>query len=212
MANINLYELYNNKRRKYGVNDSSRYQGAFVEAVNHAFSTFNSEVYQADTLEYIRDFNDIISQRLASFSSLTFTGDADLLTAMSGRKYWAIEYYLERKHTTNGLTDTIDDLASNVVITILNDSLNIAGDAVSLDYTLPSSNSFRLLISSNENGITVLADDTTAAYTTDEEIFLGDVPDIDWVPDIEIIPALGTPDTPQPIDTVSSRQISGVSG
>lgn len=213
MANINLYELYNNKRRKYGVNDSSRYQGAFVEAVNHAFATFNSEVYQADTLCHINDFNDIISQRMVSFSTLTFDDGENLLAAMSGREYWAVEYHLERTNSTNGLTDTITDGASNVVITISNDSLNLVGDSVSLDFSLPTdTDALRVLVSSSSSGIRVLVGSDDCSYTTDETISLDDVPDLDWVPDVDVIPALGSTDTPQAIGTVTARVINGVSG
>ena len=214
MANINLYELYNNKRRKFGVNDSSRYQGAFVEAVNHAFATFNSEIFQADTLEYIQDFNDIISQRLASFTQLAFDDGENMFAAMSGREYWAVEYHLERKNSTNTFTDTITDNASNVVIAIADDELTITGDSVVLTATLPDANSFRLLINSSASGIRILTDDTDLGVqiTEDSGISLDDVPDLDWVPDLEVIPSLGDTDTPQPIGTVSARVIDGVAG
>lgn len=213
MANINLYTLYNNKLRKFGVNNSSRYQGAFVEAVNHSFATFNAEVFQADTLEYIRDYNDIISKRLNGFTSLTF--DADSIATMSGREYWAVEYKLERLSSTNTFTDTISDDNSNVVINITDGDLSLVGDTLAFDAELPDADAIRILIVSNKSGNRVLVNNEDLA-TADEDggISLYDVPDIDWVPDIEVVPSLtlGDSETTQAIGTVSGRVINNVSG
>lgn len=211
MANINLYEAYNNKRRKYGVNDSSRYQQAFVEATNMAFADFNAEVFCDDTLEYIRSFNDVINSRLISLNTITF--DANSLVTMGNREFWAVEYVIERTSDTNSMTDTISDDNSNVVIAIANNVLQFQGDSLTFTVTLPDTDSYRLLISSNKSGYTVVTDDTTDGGA-DASIDLDYIPDLSWVPDLELVPiaTLGDSSTSQKIGTVSSRVISSVSG
>jgi len=63
MANINLYDTYNKKRRKFGVNDSTRFQESFVEAVNLTYGEMNNLVFQANTLAPINSFDDVIDKR-----------------------------------------------------------------------------------------------------------------------------------------------------
>jgi hypothetical protein len=58
--NINLYDAYNQKRRKFGLNDSARFRSSFVDAVNFSFSELNNLVFQAETLGSIGSFDDVI--------------------------------------------------------------------------------------------------------------------------------------------------------
>lgn len=83
MANISLSSLFTNKVRKFGVADSTRYQNAFVDAVNMTYADFNAEVFQAETLSYLDDYTDV-------------TGGAE----GPDMKYYtyfssAVEYYLQ---------------------------------------------------------------------------------------------------------------------
>lgn len=212
MANINLYDIYTQKRRKFGVNDSSTYQESFVEAVNLTFQELNAEVFQASTLERIASFKDVIDSRLDLFTTITFDSDCEKI--MSGREFWAIEYALERKSDTNGFTDTITDDASNVVITITDGVLYFAGDTLAFEVTLPDYDNIRILIASTKSGNVVLINNEDVADVTTSDISLYDVPDIDWIPDVEVVPSLtiGDSETTQGIGTVSARVISGVSG
>ena len=102
MANINLYDAYNKKRRKFGVNDSTRFQGSFVDAVNLTYGEINNLVFQADTLQPIGSFDDVIDNRLASFGTITFTaGVGQSNPAISDREFWSVEYDFERLSNTN---------------------------------------------------------------------------------------------------------------
>lgn len=211
MANIDLYSVYNAKRRKFGVNDSDRFRSSFVEAVNTAFAEFNSEVFQDETLSFIDSFDDIIDSR-ADFTSLTF--DSNSNAVCSDRDYWAVEYRLERKSSTNGLTDTIAD-GSNVTISIADGVLSLNGSAVGLTADLPDVDKMTILISSSSSGIRILVNsDEIDTDSSSETITLDTIPDLSWVPNLEIVPAYTTSDgtDPQPIGTITSRVINGISG
>lgn len=211
MAYINLYDIYGQKRRKFGVNDSSTFQESFVDAVNLAFSEFNAEVFQASTLDPLGSFKDVIDQRLDLFTTITF--DSDCESVMSNREYWAVEYAFERKSATNTFTDTITDGASNVVVTISNGLLTIAGDTLAYSVDLPDVDNYRILISSNKSGNRILINDEEMSESTNI-ISLDDIPDLDWIPDLELIPThtLGDSTTTQKIGTVTARVISGITG
>ena len=188
MANINLYDTYNKKRRKFGVNDSTRFQESFVEAANLTYGEMNNLVFQANTLEPINSFDDVIDNRLISFTDITF--DAASNVAIQSREFWSVEYDFERLSDTNGFTDTITDDASNVVISITNGVLSVVGDAINGTLTLPSTNTFTLIFESSAggNGVTIDGDSYGMTYT------------------------VGDADTPQAIGALTSRVISATTG
>jgi len=105
MANINLYDAYNQKRRKFGVNDTPRFRDSFVDAVNLTYAEMNDMVFQSEVLSSIGSFDDVIDDRLAAFTTLTF--DAGSNTAIGNREFWSAEYNFERLSDTNSFTDTI---------------------------------------------------------------------------------------------------------
>jgi hypothetical protein len=189
MSTINLYEAYQQKTRKFGVTSTAtRFRDSFVEAVNQVYAEINSEVFQNQTIEYINSFNDIIDTRLVSFTNMTFDVGAD--AAIDNREFWGIEYDLERTSSTNGLTDTIDDSNSNVVISIVNGVLSVTGNTVTGTLTLPTLDTYRIRFESNKDGNRVLVngDEYSLEYT------------------------VGDSETSQAIGTVNSHVISGVSG
>lgn len=189
MATINLYNIYQNKLRKFNFNESARFSSSFVEAVNNVFSELNDQVFQAQTLDLIGSFDDVIDNRLASFTDMTFDSVSD--TAISGREYWSIEYDFERTNTANTFIDTIDDDASDVVVSITNDVLTLTGGAVTGKLTLPSGvDVFTVWIESYADGNRVLinGDEYVLEYT------------------------LGDSDTTQPIGAVASHITSAVTG
>ena len=188
MATIDLYALYKNKLRKFGLLESDRFANAFVEAVNLAYIEMNSQVFQSQTLNQIGSFDDIIDTRLRSFSTLTF--DSDSNEAISSREFWKIEYEFERTSDTNGFTDTITDDASNVVVSILNGVLTITGDSVTGSLTLPDESVATILLESYSEGIRVTVNETeySLEYSSGNQ---GDT---------------------QGIGIVSSRVFSGISG
>lgn len=168
MANINLYDAYLSKLRKFGVNDSSRFQGSFVDAVNNVYAEMNDQVFQAETLSMIDSFDDIVDNRL-EFTSLTF--DAAANTAISGNEFWTAEWEIERRSDTNGMTDTITDDASNVVFTILNGVFSVAGSNISASYTLDDADSLAIKFISDSEGnhLYVNGEEKTMTYTTGAE-------------------------------------------
>lgn len=126
MPDINLYDLYSRKLRKFGLNNSIRFQNAFVDAVNATYSEFNSKVFLGDTLAHIGSFDDVIDSRLKSFVDITFDASTTMLAAMGGREIWAIEYDFEIFNSTNTFTDTITtDVGTAVVISITNSVISI---------------------------------------------------------------------------------------
>ena len=188
MANINLYDTYNKKRRKFGVNDSTRFQESFVEAVNLTYGEMNNLVFQANTLAPINSFDDVIDKRLASFTTITMDSDADV--AISDNEFWSAEYDFERLSDTNGFVDTINDGAdiiisiSNGVLTV-NDFGNVVGTL-----TIPDENTFTLVVESSSTGNRVIINDDEQGltYTT------------------------GDADTSIPIETVATHVISATTG
>jgi hypothetical protein len=188
MAYINLYESYNNKRRKFGVNDANRFRDSYVEAVNMVYAELNDQVFQNQTLEYIGSFDDIIDERLFSFTSLTF--DSPSIAAMESREFWSISYDFERTSDTNGLTDTIVDDASNVVLSIADGVFSVVGASVSATATIPSVDTFTLTFASTSEGcsLEVNGAEVALAYT------------------------VGDSETAQGIGAITSRVINGVSG
>jgi hypothetical protein len=174
MANINLYDTYNNKRRKFGVNDSVRFQDSFVDAVNLTNGELNNLVFQDETLSMINSFDDIIDNRLISFADITF--DAASNVAIEGREFWSAEYDFERLSDTNEFVDTLDD-GADIILSISNGVFSIV-DGVSLDgtVTLPDVDVFtlvfeshnegnRLLVNGIEYGLTYTAGDATTTVT-----------------------------------------------
>jgi hypothetical protein len=172
MANINLYDAYNSKARKYGINDSDRFRESFVDAVNLAYGEFNDQVFYAETLSMIGSVDDIIESRLKTFTTLTFDNAADGPDEIiENREYWAFEWDVELTSATNGLTDTITDDASNVVFTILNGVFSVAGSTVAGSATLPDGNRLTIRFESNEDGNELTVDDeaVTMTYTTGDD-------------------------------------------
>jgi hypothetical protein len=188
MSTINLYESYKQKTRKFGVNDSSRFRESYVEAVNLVYAELNDQVFRNQTVGYIGSFDDVIDERLSSFLTMTF--DATSNAAISDREFWAIEYDLERKSNTNGFTDTITDAPSDVVISILSNTFNIAGDTVIATAELPDVNVFKLKIESTKDGMKLYVD--------------GDI--------IPLVFTGGDETTTQKIGTATPHVISGVTG
>ncbi len=191
MPNINLYDIYNRKRSKFGINDSTNFREYFVDALNITFSELNEKVFEAATLEPIGSFDDIIDERLASFTSLTFDPTADGADdAIESREFWSVEYDFERTSDTNGFTDTIDDDASNVVLSIANGVFSVVGDSVSATASLPSADTFTLRFESTMDGTALLIDGDAVGLTY----------------------TLGDAETSQGIGVIASHIISGVSG
>jgi len=190
---INLYDLYLRKARKYGVNyNQATFKETFVDAVNLVYSELNEKVFEADTLQPIGSFDDIIDDRLASFVTIRFVDDSGINDAISGREYWSIEYDLERKSATNGFTDTItNDDATTVTFVIADNTLTVTGDSVVATADLSEvDNVFRLKFTSNSDGTSLTADGAA----------------------VELTYSTGSSTTTQSIGTVSSHIISGVSG
>ena len=214
MSNINLWKIYNQKLRKFGRNDSARFQNAFLEAVNNAYAEFNDQIFSVSTLTAPETFDEIIDNRLVSFTSLTF--DAGANAVIGNRDFWSIEYSFERKSATNGFIHTITDSTGDIVIEIGNGVLGFTGSTLAGSVELPDIDVFKLLISSNKSGYRILIDDTEKVLDTtgSSEISLLDIPDLDYVPDLDIVPGytLGDSSTSQPIATISSQTITGISG
>jgi hypothetical protein len=187
-SNINLYDAYNQKRRKFGLNDSARFRSSFVDAVNFSFSELNNLVFQAETLGSIGSFDDVIDERLASFTSLTF--DAPSNTAIESREFWSAEWDFERLSDTNGFIDTIADDSSDVVLSISNGIFSIVGAAVSATGTIPDLDTFTMRFESTSEGTALLVDGDTVGLTY----------------------TFGDSDTPQAIGAITSHVISAVSG
>jgi hypothetical protein len=186
--NINLYDAYNKKRRKFGVNNSTRFQDSFVEAVNLTYGEMNNLVFQADTLTPINSFDDVIDNRLASFTTITLDASANI--AISDNEFWSAEYDFERLSDTNGFVDTIND-GADIIISIANGVLTVndVGNVVGT-LTLPDLNTFTLVVESNSTGNKVLINDDEygLTYTT------------------------GDADTSIPIGTVATHVISATTG
>ncbi len=189
MPNINLYQSYTSKRHKFGVNDTERFRQSYLDAVNLTYSELNSDVFLTQLLESVPSFDDIIDNRLISFTTLTFDTDAD--TAIESREFWSVEYDFERLSTTNGFTDTIADDASNVVISILNGVLTVTGDTITGTFVLPTDlDVFTLKFESWRDGNRVFINGDEFALTF----------------------TLGDGDTTQKIGAVTTHIVSGVSG
>ena len=67
MSTINLWEEYNSKVRKFGINDLDRFRDSFLDAVNLTYADLNAEVFQGETLGYINSFDDVIDNRRRSY-------------------------------------------------------------------------------------------------------------------------------------------------
>jgi hypothetical protein len=163
MPNINLYDSYNKKRRKFGVNNSTRFQDSFVEAVNLTYGEMNNLVFQADTLTPINSFDDVIDNRLASFTDITLDASANI--AISDNEFWSAEYDFERLSDTNGFVDTIDD-GADIVLSITNGVFSVV-DGIVLNATveLPDLNTFTLVFESNSDGNRLLVNDVEYGMT-----------------------------------------------
>ena len=190
MPNINLYEAYKRKVRKFGVNDSSTFRDSFADAVNLVYSELNEKVFEANTLNMIDSFDDIIDSRLASVTSMTFDDSSGVNDAIQSREFWSVEYELERLSDTNGFTDTIDDDGDDVVVSISNGVVTLTGDSVVGSADLPDVSSLTLRIESTSSGNAIYANDValSVTYTTGDE------------------------ETAQSIGTVASHVINGISG
>jgi hypothetical protein len=152
MSNINLYEAYQRKIRKFGMSSSSaNFKDSFVDAVNLVYSELNEKVFESNALEPIESFDSIIDNRLANLTTMTFDSDAN--TAMEGREFWAVEYEFERTSDTNTFTDTITVAPDDVVMSITNGVASIVGSTVSASFTLPDVSIFTLRFESSPEGV-----------------------------------------------------------
>lgn len=191
MPNINLYQSYTSKRHKFGVNDTERFRQSYLDAVNLTYSELNSDVFLTQLLEAVSSFDDIIDERLISFTTLTFDASSGSDVAIESREFWSVEYDFERLGVTNGFTDSINDDASNVVISILNGVLTVTGDTITGTLTLPTDlDVFTLRFESWRDGNRVFINDDEFALSF----------------------TLGDGDTTQKIGAVNTHIVSGVSG
>jgi hypothetical protein len=170
------------------VNDSVRFQDSFVDAVNLTNGELNNLVFQNETLSMINSFDDIIDNRLISFTTITF--DAASNVAIEGREFWSAEYDFERLSDTNGFVDTITD-GTNIVISIANGVLSVVNTGL-LDgtLTLPDLNTFTIQVESNSEGNQVLINGIEYGLTY----------------------TLGDAETTMTIGTVTDRVISATTG
>ena len=169
MATINLWEEYNSKVRKFGINDLDRFRDSFLDAVNLTYADLNAEVFQNQTLAYINSFDDVIDNRLRSFATITYVATAGLSnTAISGYKHWSSEWELDRVGSVNGITDTFTIAAGDIVISILNGVFSFAVAApvaVTATYTLPDEDSIKVKFEVNEDGNTLYINDSEVTMT-----------------------------------------------
>jgi hypothetical protein len=167
--NINLYDLYKRKRDKFGINESTNFQQYFVDALNITYSELNEKVFEAATLEPIVAFDDIIDTRLTTFGTITMPSGAD--DAIENREFWAVEWELERTADANGLTQTITDDASNVVLSITNNVFSVVGDTVAASGQIPEVDIISIKFESSKDGneFTVNGDKVDMVYTTGDE-------------------------------------------
>ena len=190
--NINLYDVYNQKLRKFARNDSVRMRGAFIEAVNNVFGELNSDVFEQDLMTPIESFDDIMDSRLAGFVKITFDEPSD--TAISEREMYSFEWEMERIHTSNGFTETITDDASNVVFSIANGVFSVVGDSVNASAVLPEYDKLKIVWTSDIEGNRLTVNDGA----------------------VELIYTVGDSETIQPIGTIAAvpdqHVIDGVSG
>ena len=84
MGNINLYEVYKSKLRKFGtLNDSDTWRNTFIDALNLVYAEYNEKVFESDTLEPLGSFDEIIDNRLSYFNTITFS-DSDVCDWWAG--------------------------------------------------------------------------------------------------------------------------------
>ena len=192
MSYINLYEDYNNKLRKFGVNTSARFKNSYVEAVNLAYAELNDLVFQNQTLEYIDSFDDIIDKRLSSFNTI-IPDNTTVDAKTSGFGHWASEYEFERKSDTNGFTDTFAITAGDIVLDITNGVFGVtvaAPVAVTATYTLPDQDSVKIKFEVNGDGNTLYIDDA----------------------EMDMTYSAGTALLQPPMGTINTHTISGTTG
>jgi len=192
MPNINLYQAYKRKLRKFGISyGGTEFSASFVDAVNLVFSELNEKVFESDLLQPIAAFDDIIDYRLRAFTSMTFDATADGPNdAIENREFWRSEYEFERTSDTNSFIDTISDDNSDVVISITNGVVRVLGDTVDASFELPDISLFTLAIESSPIGVRAYVDGDT----------------------YELEHALGDTDSTQAIGDVSAHVVSSVSG
>jgi hypothetical protein len=123
----------------------------------------NNLVFQADTLAPINSFDDVIDNRLASFTTITLDASANI--AISDNEFWSAEYDFERLSDTNTFVDTIDD-GADIILSITNGVFSIV-DGVALNATveLPDLNTFKLVFESNSDGNRLLVNDVEYGMT-----------------------------------------------
>jgi hypothetical protein len=188
MPNINLYDIYNRKRNKFGILDSTNFQDYFVDSVNLVYSEYNEKVFEASALEPIGSFDDIIDTRLAKFTDITFDATSDL--AIGDRQFWSIEWDLERTSAINGITDTITDGSGPITLKVLNNIFSIVSSVITASATIPEADLYTIKFESNSKGtqLFVNGDEVGMTYTG------------------------GDAETAQPIAVVASHVIDGASG
>ena len=188
---INLYELYKNKLRKFGVNDAERFRSSFVEALNLVYSELNAEVYRSSYLSPIDSFDDIIDSRLAAFTSIAM--DSDARTAISTRTFWTAEFSYEKKSDTNGLTWQFTDGANSPKIVLLNNTITVRDDSGAVlvaSGDIGDATIVDIVVELGESGLSVTANGG----------------------DIDLTYSVGSATTALAIGTVTADTISSVSG
>lgn len=216
MPAINLYEAYHSKRRKFGVNDSPRFRESFAEAVNLVHSELNAQVFGEGILPMLSSFDDVIDKRLGAFTKIAF--DEGHRLAIGGREYWSVEYDFEVLSATNSFTDTmILSSMDSIVLKVENGVFSIASPDASATAQLPETDAaITILFSSNRSGNRLLVNSggVGLAHADSSDILLTDIPELDWVPDLDIIPgySAGTTESTVKIGTVTSRELTGISG
>lgn len=165
MGNINLYNTYLGKLRKYGLYTSDRFSSAFVDAVNRTYAELNDLVFGSDTLEFIDSFDDIIDKRV-TFTDITMSADCDVATGP--RTCWTIEWSIDRNYSVNTFKDLItDDFTSTQLVFSITDNVFTVYRAgvVGLSCPLPEQDKFTLKVVSSNDGMAIYADDVALDLT-----------------------------------------------
>jgi len=169
MANINLYDMYKRKLRKYGLNDSPRFQDAFVDAVNYSYNELNSQVFESVLVSPIGTFEEVIDTRLTSFSTIEMANGSDTSDeALSNRGLFTLEYDLELLDETHSFIDTITyDTNKEFGVSIddfnIDISDSVSGLSMNYDFT-DTSVKFKVVFDEDGNTLYVNGTAVTPTY------------------------------------------------
>ena len=169
MADINLYNMYNRKLRKYGLNDSTRFQDAFVDAVNYSYNELNSQVFESVLVSPIGTFEEVIDTRLTSFTTIEMANGSDTSDeALSNRGLFTLEYDLELLDETHSFIDTITyDTNKEFGVSIddfnIDISDSVSGLSMNYDFT-DTSVKFKVVFDEDGNTLYVNGTAVTPTY------------------------------------------------